>query len=108
MNVAASVGANVAIQAAVQRKRLITHFEKAGALSPETAVILPPKSPKYVVKALVKQGFLITSGEGLFYLDPVANQRALTGQMKAGVAVVLGLVAVLAFVVAGLLINRSS
>lgn len=104
MNVAVTAGANVAIHAALIRKSVIAHFEKAGALSPETAVGLPPKHPSQTVKALVKQGVLVEAEEGLFYLDPAANERALKGQMKAGGAVVMGLVAVLAFVVAGLLI----
>lgn len=107
MNVAVTAGANVAIYGALQRKRLIEHFKKARALSAETAVALPPKSPSHTVKSLVKQGVLVQAGDGLFYLDPAAKQRALAGQMKAGAAVVMGLVAVLAFVVAGLLIARA-
>lgn len=104
MNVAASIGANVAINAALARKRLIGHFETAGALAPDNAVALPPKAPAFMVKSLVKQGVLIPAEEGRFYLDRTANSRALLAQGKAGVVVVLGLVAILALVVAILLI----
>lgn len=68
MNVAASSVTNVAIMAAVMRKRMIQHFDKAGALSAETAIPLPLKHPRSTVNALIKHKVIVSAGEGPFYL----------------------------------------
>ena len=102
MNVAATAGANAAIIASLTRSKVIAHFQKAGALDPETAVLLPAKSPRYTVEALIKHKVLIPAGEGLFYLDRAANDRWNRDQALAAVAIVVGLVVLLGIVLAGL------
>lgn len=106
MNVAASAGANVAIMAAMMRKQVVGHFEKAGAFSADAAVPLPPESPRSTVNALVKQGVIVPAGEKLFYLDREADARSLRQQGKAGLAVVLGVVVLLALVLAGVALTH--
>lgn len=107
MSIATSIGANVAITAALQRKRVIGHFEAAQAFSADRAMPLPPKPPGRAVQALVRQGVLVETAPGIFYLDQKANSRALEAQAWAGVAVVLGLIILLAFVMAAVLILRA-
>lgn len=107
MNVAVTAGTNAAIIAALARKKLITHFEAAGATSPETAIPLPTKRSAMMVKSLEKQGVLKPAGQGLYYLDADANARVLQAQGKVGVAVVLTLLGVLVLVVAGLFLAGS-
>lgn len=102
MNVAASAGANVAIMAAVMRKRMIQH-EKAGALSAETAVPLPPKHPRSTVNALIKHKVIVSAGEGLFYLDREADARSLHEQGKAAMAV-LGMLVLIGLIVLGMVL----
>lgn len=102
MNVAVSAGANAAIIASLARSKVIEHFEKAGALEPETAVQLPAKSPRYTVEVLIKHKVLIPAGEGLFYVDLDANDRWNRDQALAAVAIVVGLVVLLGIVLAGL------
>lgn len=102
MNVAATSGANVAIMAAMMRKRVIEHFQKAGALTPETAVPLHAKHPRAMVKTLIKHGVIVPAGEGLFYLDLSANDRWNRDQALAAVAIVVALVLLLGVVLAGL------
>lgn len=107
MSLAANIGANVAITAALQRKRVVAHFEAADALSADRATALPPKPPRHTVQALVKQGVLVEAAPGRFYLDQAADRRALEGQAWAGVVIVLGLVVILAFVTAAVLIANA-
>ncbi|WP_312404560.1 hypothetical protein [Brevundimonas sp.] len=107
MSIATSVGVNAAITAALQRKRVIGHFEAGQALSADRAMPLPPKPPRHTIQALVKQGVLIETAPDHFYLDQQANRRALEGQAWAGLVVVLGLVVILAFVMAAVLIARA-
>ena len=103
MNVAANAGANVAIMAAVMRKRMIQHFEKAGALSAETAIPLPPKHPRSTVNALIKHKVIVPAGEGLFYLDREADARSLREQGKAAIAV-LGMLGLIGLIVLGMVL----
>jgi len=103
MNVAASAGANVAIMAAVMRKRVIQHFEKAGALSAETAIPLPPKHPRSTVNALIKHKVIVAAGEGRFYLDREADARSLREQGKAAMAV-LGMLVLIGLIVLGMVL----
>jgi len=103
MNVAASAGANVAIMAAVMRKRMIEHFEKAGALSVETAIPPPPKHPRSTVNALIKHKVIVPAGDGLFYLDKVADARSLREQGKAAMAV-LGMLVLIGLIVLGMVL----
>ena len=101
MNVAANAGANVAIMAAVMRKRVIGHFEKAGALSADTAIPLPPKPSRSTVNALIKQRVIVPAGEGLFYLDKEADARSLREQGKAAMAT-LGMLVLIGLAVLGM------
>ena len=103
MNVAASTGANVAIMAAVMRKRVIQHFEKAGALSADTAIPLPPKPPQSTVNALIKHKVIVPAGHGLFYLDRDADARSLREQGKAAIAV-LGMLVLIGLIVLGMVL----
>lgn len=109
MNIGASVAANVAthaaISAAMVRRGVVDHFEKAGALTSETAVPIPAKFPRAAVKALIKRGALVEAGGELFYLDKEANARSLREQAKVGMAVVIGLVVVLGLVIGALVIG---
>ncbi|WEK56459.1 MAG: hypothetical protein P0Y52_07790 [Candidatus Brevundimonas phytovorans] len=106
MNVAATTGGNVAIMAAMMRKRAIEHFRKAGALSAETAVPLPQKHSRSMVEWLIKQKVIVPAGEGLFYLDQEADARSLRAQGQAAIAVILAMLVLLAFVVIGLLLTN--
>lgn len=106
MNVAATAGANAAIIASLARSKVIDHFEKAGALEPETAVQLPAKSPRYTVEALIKHRVLIPAGEGLFYVDLDANKRWLREQGKVAVGVIVGLLLLLGIVIIGVAATR--
>lgn len=101
MNVAASAGANVAIMAAVMRKRMIQHFEKAGAFSAETAIPLPPKHPRSTVSALIKHKVIVPAGEDLFYLDREADAQSLREQGKAAMAV-LGMLVLIGLIILGM------
>lgn len=101
MNVAVSAGANAAIIASLARSKVIEHFEKAGALSPETAVLLPAKSSRYTVEALIKHKVLVPAGDGLFYMDLDANKRWLREQGNLAVGVIVGLAALLGIVLVG-------
>lgn len=103
MNVSTSAGANVAILAAVMRKRVIEHFEKAGALSGETAIPLPPKHPRSTVNALIKHKVIVPVGEGLFYLDREADARSLREQGKAAMAV-LGMLVLIGLIILGMVL----
>lgn len=103
MNVAANAGANVAIMAAVMRKQMIQHFEKAGAFGPETAIPLPPKHPRSTVNALIKHKVIVSVGENLFYLDREADARSLREQGKAALAV-LGMLALIGLIVLGMVL----
>lgn len=105
-NAAANIAANAAINAARVRNRVVEHFQKAGALTADTAIALPPKSPRHTVDALIKHKVIVPVGEGLFYLDLEANARSNRDQAKAGIAVVIGLVIVLAIVIGALAIAR--
>lgn len=107
MSVATSIGANVAITAALQRKRVVAHFEAGQALCADRAMPLPSKPPRHTVQVLVRQGVLVESAPGLFYLDTQTNRRALKGQAGAGVVFVIGLLALLGFVMAAFLIARA-
>ena len=107
MNVAATTGANVAIMAAMMRKRVIQHFEKAGALSAETAIPLPPKHPRSTVNALIKHKVIVPAGEGLFYLDLDADARSLRAQGKVAMAV-LGMLVLIGLTVLGLVLFGNS
>ena len=107
MNVAATTGANVAIMAAMMRKRVIEHFEKAGALSAETAIPLPPKPSLSTVNALIKQKVIVPAGEGLFYLDLDADARSLRAQGKVAMAV-LGMLVLIGLTVLGLVLFGNS
>jgi hypothetical protein len=98
MNVAVSAGANAAIIASLARSKVVEHFEKAGALCPEAAVPLPPKSPRYTVEALIKHKVLVPAGEGLFYVDLDANKRWLREQGNVAVGVIVGLAVLLGVV----------
>lgn len=102
MNIAATAGANAAIIASLARRKVIEHFEKAGAFGLETAVPMSAKSPRYTVEALIRQKVLIPAGDGLFFVDLDANERWLRDQGKVAVGVIVGLVAVLGAVLAGL------
>lgn len=106
MNVAASAGANAAIIASLARSKVIEHFEKAGALEPETAVLLPAKSPRYTVEALIKHRVLIPAGEGLFYVDLDANKRWLREQGNVAVGLIVGLLLLLGIVIIGVAATR--
>jgi len=106
MNVAVSAGANAAIIASLARSKVIEHFEKAGALEPETAVLLPAKSPRYTVEALIKHRVLIPAGEGLFYVDLDANKRWLREQGNVAVGVIVGLLLLLGIVIIGVAATR--
>ena len=103
MNVAANAGANVAIMAAVMRKRMIQHFEKAGAFGAETAIPLPPKHPRSTVNALIKHKVIVSVGENLFYLDREADARSLREQGKAALAA-LGMLALIGLIVLGMVL----
>ncbi|WP_436357926.1 hypothetical protein [Brevundimonas sp. CEF1] len=103
MNVAANAATNVAIMAAVMRKRMIQHFEKAGAFSAETAIPLPPKHPRSTVNALIKHKVIVPAGEGLFYLDREADARSLREQGKAAMAV-LGMLVLIGLIVLGMVL----
>jgi hypothetical protein len=98
MNVAVRAGANAAIIASLARSKVIEHFEKAGALGPETAVPMPAKSPRYTVEALIKHKVLFQAGEGLFYVDLDANKRWLREQGNVAVGVIVGLAVLLGVV----------
>ena len=104
MNAATNAGANVAIMAAVMRKRMIQHFEKAGALSAETAIPLPSKPSLSTANALIKHKVIVSAGEGLFYLDQEADLRSQREQGKVAMAVVFGMLAVLGLVIVGLVL----
>lgn len=106
MNVAATAGANAAIIASLARSRVIEHFEKAGALEPETAVLLPAKSPCYTVEALIKHKVLIPAGEGLFYVDLDANKRWLREQGNVAVGVIVVMLLLLGIVMIGVAATR--
>ena len=106
MNVAASAGANAAIIASLARSKVIEHFEKAGALERETAVLLPAKSPRYTVEALIKHRVLIPAGEGLFYVDLDAHKRWLREQGNVAVGVIVGLLLLLGIVIIGVAATR--
>lgn len=106
MNVAASAGANAAIIASLARSKVIEHFEKAGALEPETAVLLPAKSPRYTVEALIKHRVLIPAGEGLFYVDLDANKRWLREQGNVAVGVIVVMLLLLGIVIIGVAATR--
>lgn len=106
MNVAVSAGANAAIIASLARSRVIEHFEKAGALEPETAVLLPAKSPRYTVEALIKHRVLIPAGEGLFYVDLDANKRWLREQGNVAVGLIVGMLLLLGIVIIGVAATR--
>jgi siroheme synthase (precorrin-2 oxidase/ferrochelatase) len=103
MNVAATTGANVAIMAAMMRKRVIEHFEKAGALSAETAIPLPPKQSLSTVNALIKHKVIVPAGEDLFYLDREADARSLREQGKAAMAV-LGMLVLIGLIILGMVL----
>ena len=103
MNVAANAATNVAIMAAVMRKRMIQHFEKAGALSAETAIPLPPKHPRSTVNALIKHKVIVPAGENLFYLDREADARSLREQGKAAMAVV-GMLVLIGLIILGMVL----
>ena len=107
MNVAASAGSNVAIMAAVTRKRVIEHFEKAGALSADTAIPMPPKPYFSTVNALIKQRVIVPAGEGLFYLDKKADTRSLREQGKAAMAV-LGMLVLIGLAILGMVLIGKS
>ena len=106
MNVAASAGANAAIIASLARSKVIEHFEKAGALERETAVLLPAKSPRYTVEALIKHRVLIPAGEGLFYVDLDANKRWLREQGNVAVGVIVVVLLLLGIVMIGVAATR--
>ena len=106
MNVAVSAGANAAIIASLARSKVIEHFEKAGALGPETAVLLPAKSPRYTVEALIKHRVLIPAGEGLFYVDLDANKRWLREQGNVAVGVIVVMLLLLGIVIIGVAATR--
>lgn len=106
MNVAVSAGANAAIIASLARSKVIEHFEKAGALEPETAVLLPAKSPRYTVEALIKHRVLIPAGEGLFYVDLDANKRWLREQGNVAVGVIVVMLLLLGIVIIGVAATR--
>ncbi|WP_313103377.1 hypothetical protein [Brevundimonas sp.] len=106
MNVAVSAGANAAIIASLARSRVIEHFEKAGALEPETAVLLPTKSPRYTVEALIKHRVLIPAGEGLFYVDLDANKRWQREQGNVAVGVIVVMLLLLGIVIIGVAATR--
>jgi len=101
MNVAVSAGANAAIIASLARSKIIEHFEKAGALGPETVMPLPAKSSRSIVEALIKQQVLIPAGEGLFYVDLDADKRWLRAQGNVAVGVIVGLAILLGMVMVG-------
>ena len=101
MNIAASAGANAAIIATLARSKVIEHFQKAGALSPETAVPLPAKSSRSIVDAMIKQKVLIPAGDGLFYVDLDADKQWLRAQGNVAVAVIVGMVVLLGIVIIG-------
>ncbi|MNH49272.1 hypothetical protein D3C73_08440 [compost metagenome] len=107
MNVAANAGANVAIMAAVMRKRVIEHFQNAGALSAETAVPLPQKPSRSMVTSLIKQKVIVPAGEGLFYLDLDADDRSLRAQGKVAMTV-LGMLVLIGLTVLGLVLFGNS
>lgn len=98
MNIAASAGANAAIIATLARSKVIEHFQKAGALSPETALPLPAKSSRSIVDALIKQKVLIPAGDGLFYVGLDADKQWLRAQGNVAVAVIIGLAVLLGIV----------
>ncbi|WP_292085351.1 MULTISPECIES: hypothetical protein [unclassified Brevundimonas] len=106
MNVAVSAGANAATIASLARSKVIEHFEKAGALEPETAVLLPAKSPRYTVEALIKHKVLIPAGEGLFYVDLDANKRWLREQGNVAVGVIVVMLLLLGIVIIGVAATR--
>ncbi len=101
MNVAATAGANAAIIASLARSKVIAHFEKAGALDPETAVLLPAKSPRYTVEALIKHKVLIPAGDGLFYVDLDADKQWLRAQGKVAFGVIIVMILLLGIVIIG-------
>jgi len=103
MNIAASAGANAAIIATLARSKVIEHYQKAGALNPETAVPLPAKSSRFIVDALIKQKVIVSAGEGLFYLDREADARSLREQGKAAMAV-LGMLVLIGLIIVGMVL----
>lgn len=106
MNVAVSAGANAAIIASLARSKVIEHFEKAGALCAKTAVLLPAKSPRYTVEALIKHKVLVPAGDGLFYVDLDANKRWLREQGNVAVAVIVGLAVLLGVVMIVIVVTQ--
>lgn len=102
MNIGATAGANAAIIASLARSKVIEHFQKAGALSPETAVPMPTKNSRHVVDGLIKHKVLVPAGEGLFYVDLDANKRWQRDQARVAIGVVVVLVVLLGVVLIGL------
>ena len=106
MNAAVTAGTTAAIIASQARSKVIKHFEKAGALSHETAVPMPEKTSRYTVNALIKHKVLVPVREGLFYLDQEADARFQREQGNVAIAVIIGLRLVLGIVIIGVAATR--
>ena len=86
-------------------RKTLKLFQAAGALAPESAQPLAAlgvrRSP--ALRILKRHGVLVDVGDGRYYLDTAAHERWRRRRRKI-LAVVLGAVALLAFVLA--MVNR--
>jgi hypothetical protein len=110
MNVAATTAAAMVVMNRAAIRKLVQHFDQADATDAGRAIPLPSKAPRAMVKRLVRDRILVPVGHDRFYLDRDVQARAQARGSRAGgivaIAVVIGLVILLALVLIGLTVAR--
>jgi hypothetical protein len=82
------------------RRRIVHHFETAGATAPEHAVAFAEPARRIerrLFRRMVDFGALVATSDGRYWLDV----RRLADFRKEGIARILGVVALAAFAAAG-------